>query len=399
MPSESMQIPLTLYDEFAMWHTLEPDSHFHAMVYSPSTTDPNEEFQSQIKQALRRSTFEGGWVRNAFCPVDADVLEKTFASLCYGESPVFSRAVGTHKFALHQWPESTEGKKNFYRPFVKILNTIVEAFQTLSPELYNRSLIRDLRFSVYDRTLQGSTNDDDAELEPSLLSSKVVDLDADMHISWHEVCFVGEIRPNWPDLVAQAGTYARCLFAATEHRIFVPILCLNPSDNSFRLCIFHRGGLLATTPMDLMTESGFREFVATIIGLWQWDTVDKAGFDPSVRPSHISLDNSWYRINDVLCRRLRAICSRATSVYVVGLERTITDSMDTIHTASNSILNKPSSGLEPILLQQSSADKKGPEAGVPLKSPDPAPVLSKRTLGSIKLPETFVIMLTSARGF
>ncbi|KAG9218079.1 hypothetical protein CCMSSC00406_0010093 [Pleurotus cornucopiae] len=43
----------------------------------------------------------------------------------------------------------------------------------------------------------------------------------------------------------------------------------------------------------LMTHAGFRELVATIVGLWQWETPTQAGYDPCMTHSHVSPNHAF----------------------------------------------------------------------------------------------------------
>ncbi|KAJ7666542.1 hypothetical protein B0H17DRAFT_879763, partial [Mycena rosella] len=51
-----------------------------------------------------------------------------------------------------------------------------------------------------------------------------------------------EVKDNWPDMVAQAATYARCLFSASPSRAFALVLAYHHTDCELRFLIFHRGG-------------------------------------------------------------------------------------------------------------------------------------------------------------
>ncbi|KDQ24401.1 hypothetical protein PLEOSDRAFT_161560 [Pleurotus ostreatus PC15] len=301
--------------------------HFHSTNTSALKTDDKkthfrkqEKLRTIVKRELRNATFEASWVPDTFCPADPTVVTRVLDLL--KKQQVFTTTLGGEQVVLTNWPAPGAGERQFYAPFIQKLNAIIDAFKALYPNQYARSFFAGTRFYVYDRSMLGSV-DGEAALKPDLLASKAT-LDGGLRIYWYHAMLAGEVRLSWPELVAQAATYARCMFAATEHHVFIPILCLNHAEGSFRLCLYHRGGLLASTAMNLKTIVGFHLFVSTIVGLWQWDSLKKAGCEPSMSHSHISFNDCQYRITAILCRR-QAIRARATSVFVVQKDETPAD--------------------------------------------------------------------------
>ncbi|PFH48031.1 hypothetical protein AMATHDRAFT_131381, partial [Amanita thiersii Skay4041] len=51
-----------------------------------------------------------------------------------------------------------------------------------------------------------------------------------------------EVKGTWSQKVAQASTYARCLFAASPTRSFVPVFVINHKSKQMRFLICHRSG-------------------------------------------------------------------------------------------------------------------------------------------------------------
>ncbi|KAF4592786.1 hypothetical protein EYR38_008487 [Pleurotus pulmonarius] len=275
-----------------------------------------DELQQIIAHELRGATFEGYWVRDAFFPTSSGIEKVVFDGLREKE---WTTNIDTEEFVLLNWPEAGKGNERlFYEPLVKLFNAIIDKFKDLRPSQYQKSYFRDVRFAVYDRMLRGST-DSEAPLKPGFVALDGV-LGTGVRLSWYQTLIVGDVKDHWGDLVAQAGIYARCLFAATEHRIFIPMFLFCQDDLSFRVCLYHRGGLLATTPMALATKAGFCEVVATIVGMWQWETLSQAGYDPCMSHSHISFNHAQYRITQVLCRR-QVIRGRGTGVFAVKLDK------------------------------------------------------------------------------
>ncbi|KAG9224224.1 hypothetical protein CCMSSC00406_0004723 [Pleurotus cornucopiae] len=313
-------------DERRMRHTpLSTNSNAYSTYTSTKDLPPEnqvtrerkqDELKGIISHELRDATFEGNWVREAFFPASGGIDKVVFDGLRGKEWTTNIRA---DEFALLNWPEAGKGHERlFYEPLVKLFNTIIDKFKALRPSQYQKSYFRDVRFAIYDRVLRGSI-DSEAPLKPDFVALDGI-LGTDVRLYWYQTLIVGDVEGHWGDLVAQAGTYARCLFAATEHRIFIPMFLFCQDDLSFRVCLYHRGGLLATTPMALATKAGFREVVATIVGIWQWETLSQAGYDPCMTHSHISLNHAQYRITQVLCRR-QAIRGRGTGVFAVKLDK------------------------------------------------------------------------------
>ncbi|KAF9500612.1 hypothetical protein BDN71DRAFT_1440019 [Pleurotus eryngii] len=361
------------------------DVHYHSTDTTVLNTEDKElhhdkqrELQDIVKSELRNATFEASWVPDTFCPADPDIVTGVLTVL--RERNVFTTAVDGKQVVLINWPAPGAGERQFYAPFVGKLNAIIDAFEVLYPNQYARSFFFGTRFYVYDRSMLGSV-DGEAALKPDLLASKTT-LDGGLRIYWYHAMLAGEVKLSWPELVAQAATYARCMFAATEHRAFIPILCLNHAEGSFRLCLYHRGGLLASMAMDLETIDGFHMFVSTIVGLWQWDSLKKAGCEPSMSHSHISFNDSQYRITAVLCR-CQAIRARATSVFVVQKDETPAD--EGIKTRSQVRDN-----MTRVLLLN---DKKlEPWSRLsPFDNLMPLPPSATKQIAPIQLPNTFIV--------
>ncbi|KAL0959982.1 hypothetical protein HGRIS_011639 [Hohenbuehelia grisea] len=396
--SESLQFPQDPPEELDWRFTpLNLNSNVHSThTTSLATGDKKAHKRKQrvlqgiIKHELRHTTFEGEWVRNALCPADADIVGAVIDSLQRGKTPIFAKTLQTKEFVLLDWPEEA-GERTYYRPFVKMLNAIVDTFASIFPEQHKKSVLRNTKFYIYDRTMLGSV-DGEAALKPDFLCSNAT-VATGVRIGWLQAGLVGEIKLDWSDLIAQAGTYVRCQFAASGHRIFVPVLCLNQAESCFRLCFFHRGGLLATTPMPLTTESGFREFVSTIIGLWQWDTLEKAGFDECSSHSHFNFNNTQYRIDTVLCRR-QAIRGRATSVYVVRIDDSISKpAVAAVRTRAQARGHAYLAQNAPTLVQPLKKDKTIAAWSRlnPFDDLKPTPVITPKHLGPIDLPDMFVV--------
>lgn len=276
-----------------------------------------EELEKILFQELQYVTYEGTWVSNHFCPAPAQMVEQVIAHLRKADhwKPSTGKALNVDR--MKTWPSKGSGETAFYEPFTTLLNEIVESLAACYPSEYRRSYLRYVRFKGYARTMQESVSGEYV-LKPDIVGITKRLLNKG-RASWYYTVLAGEVKSSWKELVPQAGTYARCLFAASDHRIFIPILALDHSTSTFRLLFYHRSGVLATHAMALHTASGFKDFVSTIVGMWLWRDPSQVGYVPTQLPTYLSFNNTKYFIHHVVCRR-QAIRGRVTTVYVVDSE-------------------------------------------------------------------------------
>ncbi|KAK7016124.1 hypothetical protein R3P38DRAFT_2407721, partial [Favolaschia claudopus] len=80
-----------------------------------------------------------------------------------------------------------------------------------------------------------------------------------------------EVKKAWPELIWQAGTYARALRSATLERAFRLVFGYNQATCDFRVLIFHNGGLAVSLPCNLRSPSGRKDVVRMLwpVVLWQ----------------------------------------------------------------------------------------------------------------------------------
>ncbi|KAL0958224.1 hypothetical protein HGRIS_000382 [Hohenbuehelia grisea] len=268
-----------------------------------------------LGEEFKGATYEGDWVGDHYCPAPVETVDAVMARLRKDSIWLPSVANDFSVGSLRKWPKARDASETlFYPPFTALLNGITKAFKNLYPDKYKSSYYSHIKFFGYDKLMYECVSGESV-LRPDFLGLDD-DHDADERASWYDTILVGEVKTTWAKLVLQAGTYARCLFAATDHRIFIPVLVLRQSTAEFRLCFFHRSGMLATHSMKLRTEPGLRGLVSTIVGMWLWQTPSQAGYEPTQVPKYFSFNDTKYHIHRVLCRR-QAIRGRATTVYVV----------------------------------------------------------------------------------
>ncbi|KAL0950089.1 hypothetical protein HGRIS_010090 [Hohenbuehelia grisea] len=244
-----------------------------------------------MMEEFQFATYEGDWVASQYCPATEADVDDILARLRKRTAPAYTEQ---GKFRLSSWPhpsnELPEGA--YHKLFAQLLNQIVEAFAECFPEAYDSSTFCDTKFFPYDRSMADTNVSGEYPLKPKILLLQE-DVAKGENASWQEVFLAVEIKGIWSDLIWQAATYARSLFAASDHRCFVPILALNYKTGESRLCFFHRSGLLATHAMQFTaTMDGFRDFVATIVGMLFWDreVPQQAGFVPEQSATRFSLN-------------------------------------------------------------------------------------------------------------
>ncbi|KAJ8703382.1 hypothetical protein PTI98_002008 [Pleurotus ostreatus] len=273
-----------------------------------------------LSHELQHVTYEGDWVADHFCPAHAETVEQVIEHLGKADIWKCSTPETLNISDMQDWPGETSAATASCGPFTTLLNKTVEAFAACYPKEFKRSYLRDVRFKHYAKTMQETG---ECALRPSIIALTKLLLNKG-RASWYSTVFAGEVNSCWKRLVLQAGAYARCLFAASDHRIFIPILALDHSTSTFRLLFYHRSGVLATHAMQLQTVSGFKDFVSTIVGMWLWREPSQAGYVPTQLPAYLSFNNIKYFIHYICCRR-QAIRGRVTTVYYVECEEPAED--------------------------------------------------------------------------
>ncbi|KZT39680.1 hypothetical protein SISSUDRAFT_960682, partial [Sistotremastrum suecicum HHB10207 ss-3] len=85
-------------------------------------------------------------------------------------------------------------------------------------------------------------------LKPDLVfSSGGIRKGKDFRVTWAQVDIAIEVKATWLELIDQAASYARCMFAAPEepmylYRRFAMVFMFNHTTMEFSFAIFHRSG-------------------------------------------------------------------------------------------------------------------------------------------------------------
>ncbi|KAJ7726197.1 hypothetical protein B0H14DRAFT_2268463, partial [Mycena olivaceomarginata] len=113
-----------------------------------------------------------------------------------------------------------------------------------------------------------------------------------------------EVKKAWPELIWQAGTYARALRSATPERAFRLVFGYNQMTCDFRVLIFHNGGLAASLLCNLQSASDRKMVVCMLWPVFLWQDAEDAGFPSFTDGDQIALYRSE---NDGLARRVASI--------------------------------------------------------------------------------------------
>ena len=212
----------------------------------------------------------------------------------------FSNAVeSTHRHCCSNmnWGSQTLGNRletSFYDPIQNMLDNCIKIGYAALRKTYRngeRSYYDGLKFMRYDTETGDKSHNSAGALKPDLIgyianggtTSKqtvkgywgaVPTSDPNgVHIE-----IAVEVKSNWRDLVAQAGTYARCQFIASPGRTFVLVLGFNQKQGSMRFLLYHRSGLSASEEIYFYNERGHKQFLGIFIAMLSWSRQSDAGF-------------------------------------------------------------------------------------------------------------------------
>ncbi|KAF9040340.1 hypothetical protein BDP27DRAFT_1347462 [Rhodocollybia butyracea] len=145
----------------------------------------------------------------------------------------------------------------------------------------NRTVfVKHLKFFIWDKSMKDGI--DEAEpLKPDLAGLFCKEVPGELYWSppagGTQMKIPVEVKSSWPDLVLQAGTYARSLFSAAPLRQYALVLGYNQKDRDFRFLVFHRGGLTASNPLKLKDANDQEDFVRLFMSIFTWKDRGDAG--------------------------------------------------------------------------------------------------------------------------
>jgi hypothetical protein len=202
----------------------------------------------------------------------------------------------------------------YYLPFSKLLNHIKNIMKNNG--LMKDSIYTNIEFEVYDREMSDGT-DNDAKLKPDLIARQTPTTPPSS-ASWREVELCAEVKSNWPELIAQANTYARCLFAFQRNRRFVPMIFFKQDTMEVKFGMYTAAWLCHSEQgLKLRTDNGFKGFVEQIGRLFSCSSRWTGGFDLSTNNGECYIPGyGVYEFKENLCYRISAR-GRRTRVDVI----------------------------------------------------------------------------------
>ena len=262
---------------------------------TPATQD---ELKGLMKEELRRATWES-----------VDIVQ----NLLPHDSEVASKVSNTVRPTKENWPGTTSTlEKDYYSPFSGILNKTLQAARAvLGKDISSHH--KSLSFSKYDDGVDGAH-----ALKPELVGCDQ-EISKSKKVPWHAIRIPVEIKNSWPDMVAQAATYARCMFAASSGRQYALVIALNHISTEVRFLFFHRGGLTASPAFNLKQNDGWMHFIGAMVGLASVENRFSFGMDHSFDNSQIALplDGRW-KVDEWL---FIGNCIRGRATQVVRVSR------------------------------------------------------------------------------
>lgn len=200
-------------------------------------------------------------------------------------------------------------EKSSYKPFVHLLNKIVDA----SNECMPGSRLGRLHFYDFGREVKemyGSFKG----LKPDGIGTIGEPLTQEEVVSWNDIEVILESKNSVKDMVKQAATYARCSLLNNSRRCFALVICLQFTSLDVYILVFHRSGLSASSPLGLKNKLGFDGLVKHMVGLLAIQEEAAYGLDVTRSQDIFLINNRYYRHVRSLYLR-DSLRGRATAVY------------------------------------------------------------------------------------
>ena len=240
--------------------------------------------------------------------------------------------VNTNDVSTPSFPKSTSEREH-YPPLRDFLNECVAVCQkSLGKE---KKYYDDLKFVVWDCEMKDGVAGA-AALKPDIAGVKgLQDRDtikaAGLYwrppkLSDYGLLIPVEVKSGWPDLVRQAGTYARCLFDANPLRQFAMVLAYNHIDMGLRFLVFHHGGLSSSVMLEHRSQTGRRDILRIFLAILSWETPAHAGLPMWCNDGEMFLPNNDHVGVEKVLHNSLCIRGRAPRVVLVCARDTLKDS-------------------------------------------------------------------------
>jgi len=238
--------------------------------------------RSDLQESLSQEIHDHTW------EFDAKRIAKVLSAT--DEGPPDALVDSAHKVLGEKtspsWP-IVDGERLWYPPLAVFLNDYLEACHKALGE-HHESAERSSRF--YDRLnfiAYDITTHDRVEgaspVKPDLVGG--LGLEPGGHVAWSppdtsidQVLIPVEVGASWAPMVAQAATYARCLFSASPSRQFSVVLGFRHTKAQLRFLVFHRSGLTGSKPCSVGDPRGQKDILRIFLSILQWTSTNDAGF-------------------------------------------------------------------------------------------------------------------------
>ncbi|KIJ41909.1 hypothetical protein M422DRAFT_31551, partial [Sphaerobolus stellatus SS14] len=216
---------------------------------------------------------------------------------------------------LGGFPKSTL-ERDFYIPLKKRLNAVKTAMEACG--LLKDSIYKDIQFEEWTGEMVEGLEKDEP-LQPDLIARDKSRQGLSAH--WAEIELGVEVKNSWPDLIAQASTYARCLFSLQRSRRSVVMLFFNFTSLELRFGLYTPAWLCVSKTSLKLTKSGpnIKSFIRQMARIYICKDRVSAGFDPSCNNKSIYIPTlGLYNFEENLCYR-SSVRGRRTRVDIVRL--------------------------------------------------------------------------------
>jgi len=183
------------------------------------------------------------------------------------------------------WP-TVGSERPWYTPLAVFLNNCVDvchgALDSHGSTKRDHRWYNRLKFIVYDRPTEDGV-DGASAVRPDLVGG--LDLVLGERVAWSpqdsltkQALLPVEVKENWALMVAQAATYARCLFSDSPSRQFALVLGFRHTTAELRFLVFHRSGLTASKSFSVASKEGQKDILRVFLSILRWASPNDAGF-------------------------------------------------------------------------------------------------------------------------
>ena len=212
-------------------------------------------------------------------------------------------------FDADNWPNSKGPENAFYPVVVKLVNSITTELEVAYTDALNAQILSKRKNAKFPQLKERAQRwfskglkllecadqavkdgvDGASPLKPDFISTMEGIVEADgRHFSWGQpntlnksdgqIQQVGEVKRNWPELMAQLLTYMRAMRAAFPEGLFRIGYAFCFGSQEFRVIIHHNGGITATKALDLRKLEDRIKLQKVMFSMLCWQNYADAGY-------------------------------------------------------------------------------------------------------------------------